>query len=124
MDHGDALSPLLSEQISNVFVQQLLTHTEKKKNSNISQNMENFIEQSDILNPFQNNKILDYSKLKPFLDDKKKGDSKTEHCYGMSKKHFGKRRKYWLPTFSAFPTMFSEAFFFRVVKSRNCLIKS
>ena len=26
-------------------------------------------------------------------------------------KHFGKRRKYWLPAFSAFPTMLSKAFF-------------
>ena len=36
----------------------------------------------------------------------------------------GKRRKCWLPAFSSFPTVFSKAFFFRVFKSRDCVVKS
>ena len=44
--------------------------------------MEKFIEQSDILNPFPNNKILDYSKLKPFLDDKIKVTQKLNTVMG------------------------------------------
>ena len=43
--------------------------------------------------------------------------SKTELCFGKSRKYCGKRRKWWLPGFSAFPAMFSKSFFLRVVKS-------
>ena len=39
-------------------------------------------------------------------------------------KHCGKRRKCWLSAFSPFPTMFSKGFFLRVVKSRDCVVKS
>ena len=35
----------------------------------------------------------------------------------------GKRIKCWLQAFSLFPTVFSKAFFFRVVKSRDCVEK-
>ena len=41
----------------------------------------------------------------------------------MSRKHSGKRRKYWLPAFSSFPTIFLKGFFFRVLKSWDCLVK-
>ena len=30
----------------------------------------------------------------------------------------------WLPAFSPFPTMFSKGFFLKVVKSRDCVVKS
>ena len=36
----------------------------------------------------------------------------------------GKGEKCWLPVFSLFPTMFSKALFFRVLKSRDCVVKS
>ena len=36
----------------------------------------------------------------------------------------GKRGKCWLPAFSSFPTVFSKAFVFRVIKSRDCVVKS
>ena len=52
-----------------------------------------------------------------------KCDSKIEVCHGMRRKHCGKRRKCWWPAFSPFPTMFSKAFSFRVVKSRDCVVK-
>ena len=37
--------------------------------------------------------------------------------FPKGRKHFGKRRKYWLPAFSSCPTMFSEIVLHRVVKS-------
>ena len=40
----------------------------------------------------------------------------------MGRKHCGKRRKYCLPAFSPFPSMFSKAFFFGVVKSGDCVV--
>ena len=41
-----------------------------------------------------------------------------------SRKHCGKRRKSWLPALSHFPGVFSKAVFFRVNKSRYCVVKS
>ena len=41
----------------------------------------------------------------------------------MGGKHCGKRIKCWFPAFSPFPTMFSKGLFFRVIKSRDCVIK-
>ena len=35
----------------------------------------------------------------------------------------GKRRKCWLPTFSPFPTILSNSFLLRVVKSRDCVVE-
>ena len=53
---------------------------------------------------------------------KKKCNLKTEVLFGMGRKHRGKRRKCWLPAFSPFST-FSKGFFFRVVKSPNCVVE-
>ena len=48
---------------------------------------------------------------------------KAEILFGLGKKHCGKRRKCWLPAFSPFPTMFSKGFFFRVIRSWDCVVK-
>ena len=32
--------------------------------------------------------------------------------------------KYWSPAFSPFPTMFSNAFLSKVIKSQDCVVKS
>ena len=37
----------------------------------------------------------------------------------MGRKHCGKMRKYWLPAFSHFPTMFSKALFFIIVETQD-----
>ena len=47
----------------------------------------------------------------------------TEILIGIDRKQCGKRRKCWLPTFSPFPTMLSTGFFFRVIKSRDFVVK-
>ena len=60
------------------------------------------------LNSLPDDIILDWSKLKLCAEC----ELKTEICYGISRKHCGKRRKCWLPAFSVFPTMFSKAFHF------------
>ena len=43
---------------------------------------------------------------------------------GMVENIVGKGEKCWLPAFSLFPTMFSKALFFRVLKSRDRVVKS
>ena len=51
-------------------------------------------------------------------------ESKIEICFGKGRNHPGKRSKCWLPAFSPFPTMFLEGFKYRVVTSRDCVVKS
>ena len=47
-----------------------------------------------------------------------------EICFGIAGKCCWKRRKCWLPAFSPFPTVFSKFFFFRIIKNRDCVVKS
>ena len=76
------------------------------------------------INTLPNDKFLDWSKLKEFADDKNKCDSKFEIRFWKGRKHCWKRTKCWLPAFSPFFTKFSKAFFFRLVRSRDCVVKS
>ena len=69
------------------------------------------------LNPFPSDKILDFSKLKAFADDKIHVGQKL--LWDEYKTFVGKGEK----AFSPFPTMFSTALFFRVVKSRYFVVK-
>ena len=78
----------------------------------------------NVLNPLPNDKISDATKLKAFGDDKLDIAKVKISLFDRVEKHCGKERKCWLPTFSPFPTVFSKAFFFRVVKSRDYVIKS
>ena len=74
--------------------------------------------------PLPNNAILDKSKLESFAEDKTNVKQKSKFAFGKGRKHCGKRRKFLLPAFSPLPTMFSKAYFLRVVQSRYCLEKS
>ena len=42
---------------------------------------------------------------------------KVELLFGIGRKHYGRRRKCWLPAFPPFPTVFSKGFFLWVVES-------
>ena len=70
-----------------------------------------------------NDEISDRLKFKAFADNKINVTEKLKFVLGKGKKHFEKRRKCWLPAFSPFPTMFSKVFSFRVIKSRDCVVK-
>ena len=39
----------------------------------------------------------------------------------MTRKHFENGRKYCLPAFSTFPTLFSKGLFFWVTETRDCV---
>ena len=67
---------------------------------------------------------LSLVQIKSIWKQQNKCEQKLEICSGKGRKHCGKRGKCWLPAFSPFPTMFSKGFFLRVVKSRNCMVKS
>ena len=77
------------------------------------------------LNSLPNDKNFDWSKLIAFADDKINVTEKSKFGQGrVYRKHCGKRRKCWLPVFCPFSTMFSKSYFLKVVKSRDCVVKS
>ena len=88
---------------------------------NVFQNLNLKFQES--FNSLPNNKITDQSKLKGFADDKMNVTQKNEIYFMKGRKHCWKSRKCWLPAFSTFPTMFSKGILYRVVKSRDCLVK-
>ena len=82
-------------------------------------------------NFLQNDKILDWSVLKAFADNKINGTEKLKLFWEEQEKIVAKgqnagyqHRKCWLQAFFPFPTMFSEGFLYRVVKSHYCVVKS
>ena len=77
-----------------------------------------------IINSLPNDKISDPLQIKSVLTQRNHCNLKIEILLGMDRKHCVKRRKCWLPAFSPFPAIFSRGFFFRVVKSRDCVVKS
>ena len=76
------------------------------------------------VNSLPNDKILDWVKWKALTDNKINVTQKLKLVLGKGRKHFGKMRKCWLPAFSPLPKIFSKAFFFRVVKSMDCVVKT
>ena len=74
------------------------------------------------INSLPSEKISYWSKLKAFAEEKNRYDQTIKIPFRKYRKHCRNRRKWWLPAFSPFPTMFSKAFFLRFVKSRDCKI--
>ena len=62
--------------------------------------------------------------IESFCRQQNRCNPKIEICFEKGRKYCGKKRKYWLPAFSLFPTMFSRTVFLRIVKSRDCVVES
>ena len=77
-----------------------------------------------LINTLPDDKILGYSKLKGFAVEKRDIAQITILVLDGGRKHYGNRRKCRLPAFLPFLTTFSDTFFFRVVKTRDCMEKS
>ena len=75
------------------------------------------------INSLPNDKILDWSKLKAFADNKITMNEKLKFALKSVGKNCGKRRKCWLPAFSSFPTMFSKVLLIRG-RCQDCVVKS
>ena len=73
-------------------------------------------------NPLPNHKILDLSKMKAFADNNKNVSQKWKVALERIVNNCGERRKCWFPAILPFPTMFSKAFFLRVIKSHYLLL--
>ena len=78
---------------------------------------------SILVNSLPNDKTLDWSKLKAFADDKIDMTEKFKFVLKRVENIVGKRRKCWLPAFSPFSQNVFKAFFIRVVKSWDCVVK-
>ena len=71
-------------------------------------------------------KILHWSKLKAVADDKRNVTQKLKFLLGKNEKHFGERRKCWLPAFvlSSFSFFFSKGSSLKVIETQDCVAKS
>ena len=65
---------------------------------------------------------LDVTELKAFADNKLKVARMVLTIFHRVENTV-KRRKCWLPAFTSYPTVFSKASFFRVVKSLDSVVK-
>ena len=71
-----------------------------------------------------NDKILDWSKLKTFADDKINVNHKLKFDMGRVEKIVGKGENAGYQHFLLFPQYFqNEAFFFRKIKNQDCAVK-
>ena len=75
------------------------------------------------LNPLPYDKILDVTKLKAFTDDKLNFVKMTISRFDTVENTAGKGGNAGYQHFLLFPTVFSKAFFFRVVKSRDVWLR-
>ena len=82
-----------------------------------------FLEGSKYLNLYQKDKILEWSKLKAFLDDKINVTEKMKFVL-VGVENISRKEKMLVTSIFSFPTMFSEGFLYKVVKSRDCVVKS
>ena len=79
---------------------------------------------SDAFNLLPYDQILDMTKLKAFADVKLNIVKMTISLLDRVENTEGKGKKCWLPAIFPFPSVFSTAFFFGVVKSQDCVVKS
>ena len=77
-----------------------------------------------LINSLPNGNVLDWTKVKVFADDKLNDATIINSVFDRIENIVGKGENAGLPAFSPFPTMFSKVFFLRVIKSRDCVLKS
>ena len=68
--------------------------------------------------------IFDWSELRAFADDKINMTEKLKFVLGKVENIVEKGENAGYQHFLLFPTMFSKGFPFKVVKSRDCVVKS
>ena len=76
-----------------------------------------------LFNSLPNDKILDWSKLKAFANDKMNVNEKFNFGLGRTKNIVGKGENAGYQHFLLFPQCFQKAFSFQVVKGQDCVVK-
>ena len=69
-----------------------------------------------------NDNILDWSKLKASADHKISVTEKLKFVFGSIENIAGKGENAGHQHFLLFPTLFSKGFFFKIIKSRDCVV--
>ena len=82
------------------------------------------IKTKTILNPLPDDKTLNWSKLKAFTDNKINVTENLKSVLERVENIVGKGENAGYQHFLLFPTVFSKAFFLRIVKSRDCVVKN
>ena len=75
-------------------------------------------------NPLPTDKILGWTKLKAFADDNSNVIQMAQYFHDRVEKIVGKGESAGYQHFSPFPTMFSKGVHAKVVKSRDCVVKT
>ena len=75
-------------------------------------------------NSVLNDKILGYSKLKGFANDKINVTPKLIFVFGRVENIVGKGENAVYQHFLLFPQCFQKDFLFKVIKSQDCVVKS
>ena len=65
---------------------------------------------------------MDLTKSKAITDDISNVVKKAEVVFDRKENNAEKGKKCWIPTFPPFLTMFSKAFFVKVVQSCDCIL--
>ena len=76
------------------------------------------------LNPLPNDNFLGWTELKAFEDDKLNTGKLKIPVFERVENIVGKGENAGFQHFLLFPQFFPKAFFVRVVKSRDCVVKS
>ena len=76
------------------------------------------------VNPLPKDKFLDMTKLKAFADNKLNIARVTISLCDRAENTVGKEENAGYQHFLLFPQCFPSSIFFRVVKSRDCVVKS
>ena len=76
------------------------------------------------INPLPHNEIMDLTKLKVFADNKLNITKMTTFLFDRVENFVGKGENAGDQDFLLFRQCFTEAFFPRVVKSQDCMVKS
>ena len=71
------------------------------------------------INSFTKQQIFGFLKSEVIFRPKYECNSKTENVR-KGRIHCVKKRKYWLPAFDPYPTLFGKAFLYRMFKPGDC----
>ena len=75
-----------------------------------------------LVNSLPNDKILDWSKMNAFADNKINVSEKLKFVSDWVENNVGKGENAGYQHFLLFPIMFSRGFFSKVVKGRDCVL--
>ena len=116
------IEPIDLQSIESVLIRVRITLTTVKDNNKCERSSDC---QLSLLhfNPLPNANILDWSKLLAFADDKRNVTRKLKFVFERLENIVGEGENAGYQHFLLFPHCFQKASFFRVIKSRDCVVQ-